>query len=132
MEINRSGPRPLFRRSAGRSRPLTEAGDDRDQIAQRLVEAYAQLPMTPPNRVGTRTVTLGQFGCAKVHLTQLPREQTGSSIPPLWLEVFSHDDGTTIDGYGCFDLEENELTAAVDLILAVMRRHMGRTCSRTD
>jgi len=132
MMIERGGPQPLFQRNAGSSRPLMEAGHDRDQIARRLIEAYVQLAVTPPNRVGARVVTLGQFGRAEAHLTELPPEQTGSSIPPLWLEVFSRDDGTTIDSYGCFDLDETELTAAVDVILDVRRHHYtDSTCSRT-
>ncbi len=130
MEIMRSGMQPLSRRIAASSMSLKEVPDDRDQIARQLIEAYAQLAVTPPNRDGSRAVTLGEFGRAEVHLTKLPPEHTGSSLPHLWFEVFSRADGTTIDGYGCFDLDEGELTAAVDLILDVRRHYRsGATCS---
>jgi hypothetical protein len=124
MEIKRSGSQPSPWRIARGSKPLTAAGDDRDQIARRLIEGYVRLAVTSPNQDGSRAVTLGQFGRAEVHLTELHLKQAGSSIPPLWVEVLSCDNGVTIDGYGCFNLDEDELAVAVDLILDVRRHHL--------
>jgi hypothetical protein len=121
MQIKQDEAQPSSRRSATSPVHLMEAGDDRDQIGRRLMEAYIQLAVTAPSRAGIRSVMLKQFGRVEVHFTELPLEQPYSSIPPLWLEVVSDDDGTTIDGYGCFDLGEDELTAAVDLILDAKR-----------
>jgi hypothetical protein len=133
MEIKRGGSPPSPWRIARGSKPPAAPEDDRDQIARRLIEGNVRLAVTSPNQDGSRAVTLGQFGRAEVHLTELHPKQTGSSIPPIWLEVLSGENGVTIDGYGCFDLDEDELAVAVDLILDVRRHHptgSQRSCPR--
>jgi hypothetical protein len=65
----------------------------------------------------SRTVALGRFGDVEVHLTELSPAQVPSSLPPMWLEVFSANSGVTIDGYGFFNLGEDVQAAAVELII---------------
>jgi hypothetical protein len=93
------------------------AGNNHDRIERQLIQAYIQLAVTAPDEDGSRTVALGRFGGVEVHLTELPPKRALSAMPPLWLEVFCCTSGATIDGYGCFDLGEDELAAAVEMIL---------------
>jgi hypothetical protein len=92
------------------------AESDREWLERELVRAYIKLEVTAPDGYGYRTAMVGPFGGIEVQLTELPRVCALSSIPPLWLEVFSHRDGATIDSYGCVELGEEELSAAVEMI----------------
>jgi hypothetical protein len=89
---------------------------DREWIERELVQAYIRLEVTAPDGYGYQTATAGPFGEIEVQLTELPRAHALSSIPPLWFEVFSRRDGATIDSYGCIELGEEELSAAVEMI----------------
>ncbi|KLK92247.1 hypothetical protein AA309_15650 [Microvirga vignae] len=68
-------------------------------------------------------MALGPFGGVKVQLTALPLKHASSPMPTLWLEIFSCSSRATIDGYGCFGLGEEELAAAVEIILSAMQRN---------
>jgi hypothetical protein len=109
-------------RPAARSSKRVPKAYDRDQIARPLINAYVQLAATRPKKDGSRALTVGQSGSAEIHPTGLPVERASSPVPPLWFEVFSRDDGATIDGYECFNLNADELVAAVELILDLRRR----------
>ncbi len=107
----------MSRRSTKHSdRPLA-AGTEPDQIGRHLIEAYVQLAVTPPGPDGSRTVVIERLGGVTVHLTELPRQHIPSTMPHLWLEIFSSVSGSPMDSYGCFDLGEDELMAATQLIV---------------
>lgn len=86
------------------------------RIECELIGAYVRLEFTSPCPDGSRTVALTGVGPLRVRLTELPRGRIPLTIPPLWLEVFSPE-GETIDGCGCFDLGEAELTDATQVIM---------------
>jgi hypothetical protein len=96
---------------------LTVSDDDHGEVRWRIIEACAQLAIMRPNNDGSRTVRLGRFGGAEVHLTELPADRRRPAIPPLWIEAFSSETGITIDGLGCFAFDEDNLACAVEMIL---------------
>jgi hypothetical protein len=52
---------------------------------------------------GERAVSLARFGDYDVRLVEL--SQT-SCAPPLWMELYAHDTGSTIDSCSCHEFEE--------------------------
>ncbi len=90
------------------------------RIECELIGAYVRLGVTPPCPDGSRTVALIGVRPLRVRLTELPRGCIPSTMPPLWLEIFSPE-GETIDGCGCFDLGEAELTDATQVIMDAIK-----------
>ena len=95
------------------------AGPDscRDRIEEQIIRAYVQLALAPDQANGSRRITVAQFGQLEVRLTEFPLKGVPSNIPPLWVEVYSHASGSTIDSFGCFEFDEDELAATVELII---------------
>jgi hypothetical protein len=48
---------------------------------------------------GQRTVSLAHHGDFEVRLIELPQDPHSDSIP-LWIELFEHVSGSTLDSYG--------------------------------
>jgi len=96
---------------------------DRERVTRQIVAAYSELAAFVRCADGSRAVSLGPFGRVEIRLTEMPLQTTGPTIPPLWIEVLSRTDGSTIDGYGFFELGGEDLTAAVDFILEASRHH---------
>jgi hypothetical protein len=44
-------------------------------------------------------------------------------MPPFWLEIYSHTSNATIDSCGCFEFDEDELSAAVEIVAEARQRH---------
>ncbi|QRM32460.1 hypothetical protein [Microvirga sp. VF16] len=90
---------------------------DPDSLEPSILRAYVQLAAMPDQASGVKTATLARFGSVEVRLTELTQPENKSrDIPPFWLEVYCHATGTTLDSCGCFDFDEPELAAAVDLV----------------
>ena len=87
-----------------------------DRIAQLLFRAYAKLVFTARNPAGPRTVIVAQFGSLEVRLNELADAFKSQATPPLWVEIYSHANGSVTDSYGMFDFNEDELSQAVELI----------------
>lgn len=93
----------------------------RDEIEQQIFRAYVQLMLAPRQHNSCRTITFARFGDIEVRMTEV---RQATSIPPLWLEVYSIATRSTIDGCGCFEFDERELAMAVDLVFDATRtRH---------
>jgi len=96
---------------------------ERNQFEQGILRAYVQLAAMPDQGDGTRTATLANYGSLEVRLTKLTQpEDNPHCIPPIWLEVYSHATDTVLDSCGCFEFDETELAAAVDLICEARRK----------
>ncbi|QRM29103.1 hypothetical protein [Microvirga sp. VF16] len=87
-----------------------------DEIEQRIIRAYVQLACTPETD-GSRTVTVVRFGALEARLTEIPEELRLPGLPWLWLELYSHSRQAVVDSCGCTELDEPELTLAVELII---------------
>jgi hypothetical protein len=95
-----------------------------DQIEQQIIRTYVQLALIPNQANGHRTATLAQFGAIEVRLTEIHQEEgTPLSMPPFWLEIYSHTRNATIDSCGCFEFDEDELSAAVEIVAEARQRH---------
>jgi hypothetical protein len=96
----------------------------RDRIAQQIIRAYVQLAMTH-DVDGSRTVTLARRGGLEVRLTEAVSMER-ADLPPFWLEIHSLATASTIDSFGCFEFDEDELEAAVDFVCEVKQRHQAQ------
>jgi hypothetical protein len=103
--------------------PLHSRAADRlaaDEIEQRLLRTYVQLAVTPERADGSRSATLARSGALEVRLTECAQPAGPvPAEPPFWLEIYSHDTGSTVDRWGCFEFDEAELAAATDVILQI-------------
>jgi hypothetical protein len=100
----------------------SRAADDlvADGIEQRILRTYVQLAITPERADGSRYAILARFGSLEVRLTECAQPAgTPPAVPPFWLEIYSHDTGSTVDSCGCFEFDETELATASDLICKV-------------
>jgi hypothetical protein len=105
------------------ARPLASAACRElcpDRVEQRIMCAYVQLAAALDPADGSRTITLFRFGSLEIRLTEISPDMMG--LPPLWLELRSPASGAIIDSLGCYEFDEDELTAAVEFILEAMQR----------
>jgi hypothetical protein len=98
--------------------------DDPDHIEQMLIRAYVRLAYNGDSTNGRRTNAVGRFGPIEVRLTEMEPEATLAGLPPFWVEIYSHASGSTIDSYGCFEFDEDELAKAVEFIVEAKRAYM--------
>jgi hypothetical protein len=103
---------PLHCRAAD---PLTV-----DEIEQRILRTYVQLAVTAERADGSRSATLARFGALEVRLIECPQPAGPvPAEPPFWLEIYSHETGSTVDRWGCFEFDEAELATATNLVLQI-------------
>ena len=92
-----------------------------DRVEQRIMRAYVQLAAAPDHADGTRAVTLFRLGSLEVRLTETAQNMV-MGLSPVWLELRSPLSGAILDSLGCYDFDEDELTAAVDFVLEAAQR----------
>jgi hypothetical protein len=102
-----------------------------DRIERQLIRAYAELALKPPRMDGSRTATLARFGAFEVRITELGPDDASPKVPPLWIEILSHGGFATIDGSGCFELDEAE-RIAVELVYEARRRDREMNIRKED
>ena len=96
----------------------------RDRIEQQIIRAYVRL-VTTDDAGGARTVTLARLDGLELRLTEAPMLDA-PGVPPFWLEVHSLVTDMTLDSFGCFEFDEDELNAAVDFVWEAQQRHRTR------
>ena len=98
---------------------LTLAGDppcpdaDRDRIEQQIIRAYVRLVTAADDR-GSRTVTFARLAGLECRLTETFMPEA-PDVPTFWVEIHSVMTGTTLDSFGCFEFDENDLYDQVDV-----------------
>lgn len=85
---------------------------DADWIEQKIIRAYVRLAMEPHDMDGCRAVTIVRYGSLEVRLMEVPSEGM-AGLPTFWFELRSQTTGATIDSLGCYEFDEDELSAAV-------------------
>ena len=105
---------------ATRSAAALGAATCRDRIEEEIIRGYVRLACTLEQADGIRTITLGHFGALEVRLTENPRDEP-LSVPPFWLEIYSHACESVIGRCGCYEFDEAELSTAVDLVAAAYK-----------
>jgi hypothetical protein len=96
-------------------------GSDADWVEQRIVRAYVQLALEPNDPDGLRAVTLAGLGSLEVRLTEM-RLDGIAGLPSFWLELRSRATGAILDSLGCYELGEDELSAAITFVQEGLHR----------
>lgn len=106
--------RPSPAKSARRRDPVTGSWRISDLILRKLAEAkpsewqfmqaYLTLFVLPANN-GLKTVSVARFGVYEVRLIEfceLPEAET----PLPWIELYAHDDRSSLDSFACEEFAE--------------------------
>jgi hypothetical protein len=98
----------------------------RPSLALRVTQAYVSLSSIPKSDAGTRIVSLVRCGELEVRLIEFSRDSlearlvefsrtTNAGEPPLWVDLYDHALGVTIDSCRCGDVDE-AISAAEHLL----------------
>jgi hypothetical protein len=89
-----------------------------DEIEQRIIRAYVGLVYQAVDAANRRSVVVMRLGTLEVHLTELHPDDVTPGVPPFWIEVFDWPQQASIDSVGCYEFDEDELTAVVEMIVS--------------
>jgi hypothetical protein len=89
-----------------------------DEIEQRIIRSYVGLVYQAVDTANRRSVVVMRLGPLEVHLTEIHPEDTTPGVPPFWIEVFDWLQQASIDSVGCYEFDEDELVAAVEMIVS--------------
>jgi hypothetical protein len=88
-----------------------------DEIGQRTIRAYVQLVFQPVDTDNSRSIVVMRLGSLEVRLTELHPADANHGLPRLRIEVFDWLYQTSIDSTGSYGFDEDELAAAVEMIV---------------
>jgi hypothetical protein len=88
-----------------------------DEIEQRIIRAYVQLVYKAVDADNSRSVVVMRLGSLEVRLTELHPADAYHGLPSFWIEVFDWRHQASIDSVGSYEFDEDELAAAVDMIV---------------
>jgi hypothetical protein len=86
---------------------------------QRLVRAYLRLYLVPPDEDGVKRVSFARFGAYELRLFE-PVQDIVLDTMPLWMELYDHNRGETVDSFGSDELEA--AVAAADELMRGARQ----------
>ena len=89
-----------------------------DEIEQRMIRAYVRLVFQPVDTDNSRSVVVMRLGTLEVHLTELHPDDVTPGVPQFWIEVFDWPQQASIDSVGCYEFDEDELAAVVEMIVS--------------
>jgi hypothetical protein len=92
-----------------------------DEIEQRIIRAYVGLVYQAVDTANRRSVVVMRLGTLEVHLTELHPGDVTPGVPLFWIEVFDWPQQVSIDSVGCYEFDEDELVAAVEMIVNAAR-----------
>ncbi|MFC1456602.1 hypothetical protein ACETIH_07720 [Microvirga arabica] len=90
----------------------------RSRIEEKIIRAYVRLACTPDQPNGLRTQTVAQFGALEIRMTETLLAEIPPQAPPFRIEIYSHESDTVLDSGDYFEFDEDELRAAVELIVS--------------
>lgn len=76
----------------------------------RVMRAYIRLFVVPEGKDGVRTVSLARIGNYEVRFVELPQTSPADK-PPLWMELYAHDEKLVVDSCSFHELEEAVIAA---------------------
>jgi hypothetical protein len=88
-----------------------------NEIEQRIVRAYVQLVFQAVDAANPQTVVVMRLGSLEVRLAKLDPEEINRGLPSFWVEIFDWPHQASIDSIGFYEFEEDELAAAVEMII---------------
>jgi hypothetical protein len=100
-----------------------------DEIEQRIIRAYVQLVYKAVDAGNSRSVVVMRLGSLEVRLTDLHPADITPGVPPFWIEVFDWRHQASIDSVGSYEFDEDELAAAVDMIVSAAHETGHRDAS---
>jgi hypothetical protein len=77
----------------------------RPSLALRVTQAYVSLSSVPESDAGTRIASLARCGDLEIRLIEFSRA-TDDGEPAIWVDLYDHALGVTIDSCRCSDLDE--------------------------
>ena len=89
-----------------------------DEVEQRIIQAYLQLVFQAVGIDNSRAVAVLRLGSLEVRLAEIHPAQTRLDLPPFWIEVMDVPTDTSIDSLGFRDFDEDQLAAAVEMIVS--------------
>jgi hypothetical protein len=89
-----------------------------DAIEQSIIRAYARLVFQDEETDTSRPVVVMRLGPLDVHVSETRPKDATFGLPPFWIEVFDGTSQASIDSIGCHEFDEDELAAAVEMILS--------------
>lgn len=89
-----------------------------DEIEQRIIQAYVQLVFQAFDINNSRAIAVLRLGSLEVHLTEMHPAHRRPDLPPFWIEAIDAPTHTAIDSLGSYDFDEDELAAAVEMIVS--------------
>jgi hypothetical protein len=101
-----------------------------DEIEQRIIRAYVGLVFQAVDADNQRSVVVMRLGPLEVRLTEIHPDDTAPGVPPFWIEAFDWPHQTSIDSIGCYEFDEDELAAAVAMIVGAAQEADTRNISR--
>ena len=100
-----------------------------DEIEQRIIRAYVGLVYQAVDAANRRSVVVMRLGTLEVHLTELHPDDLTPGVPQFWIEVFDWPQQASIDSVGCFEFDEDELAAVVEMIVSAAQETGARDIS---
>jgi hypothetical protein len=100
---------------------MREAGKLREK---QIIQSYVWVLRAPKNTQGVRTSALARHGVFEVRLIE-PSDMARGDVQPFWIELYDHDNRTTVDSHGGADIEE-AAEAAVTLIARAIILHAAK------
>jgi hypothetical protein len=92
---------------------------------QKLIRAYLALHVIARDDEGTRIAPLARFGSYEVRLCE-PADEVALETFPIWIELYCHARGVTLDSCGRDDLDDAVATADAFIERAKMLHLEGR------
>jgi hypothetical protein len=100
-----------------------------DEIEQRIVQAYVRLVFQDFDMDNSRSVVVMRIGSLAVRLTELRPAKIDPGLPPFWIEAFDLPSQASIDSTGNHEFAEDELAAAVEMIVSAAHEAETRNSS---
>ena len=97
-----------------------------DEIEQRIIRSYVGLVYQAVDTANRRSVVVMRLGTLEVHLTEIHPEDTTPGVPPFWIEGFYWPQQASIYSVGCYEFNEDELVAAVEMIVSAAQETRRR------
>jgi hypothetical protein len=86
---------------------------------QRLIRAYLRLYIVPADEDGVKRVSFARFDAYELRLFE-PAQEVVLDTMPLWMELYDHNHGETVDSFGSDELEA--AVAAADELMRLARQ----------
>ncbi|MBM1172484.1 hypothetical protein [Microvirga arabica] len=97
-----------------------------NRIEEEIIRAYVRLVCTLDQPNGLRTQIVARFGTLEIRMTEALLGEVPPQAPRFRIEIYSHESDAVLDSGDYFEFDEDELRAAVDLVVSaqVMQFHL--------